>query len=404
MIYKLEIENFYSIRDKQVLDLTIAPNVSDPEGRFAPIFPGSSLRAPKVVALYGANASGKTTILRALDCITTFITADGSNRPSVFAKLVYFNDRESLGRPISFAIEMAGVMNWQSQPEDYVYGTLRYEFEIEVKQGQATRVLREALRQRPDGKGRWHRIFERIDGEGLKGSDHFKLAGYQHLENTLRQDVSVLASFAFFGHPIAKKYLAKAEELSSNLEIIKSAPGDASVISYLAQAPNVLSKLNHDLSRIDVGIEEIKFDTSGTVPIAAFTHRNLHQSMPWHLQSQGTQAFIKIFPLLNHAFQHGGVALIDEFDALLHPVILPEVLSWFYGSTGRNKQNAQVWLSCHSPSLMENLVKEEIVIIEKDPQGRTSIWSLMDMKDVRRDTNLATKYLSGVFGGVPVVG
>ena len=318
--------------------------------------------------------------------------------------MVYFNDLESLNRPVSFAIEFAGVMNWYSPPEEFVYGTIRYEFEIEVKQGNATRVLREALRQRPDGKGRWHRVFERIAGENLKGSDHFKLSGYQHLENTLRQDVSVLASFGFFGHPVAKIYLAAAEAFSSNLEIIKSAPGDTSVISFLASAPNVLKHLNQDLSRIDVGIEEIKFDTSGALPVAAFTHRNLLQSMPWHLQSQGTQAFIKIFPLLNHALQTGGIALIDEFDALLHPVILPEVLRWFYDSKVRNVKNAQVWLSCHSQSLMESLVKEEIVITEKDAQGRSSIWSLMDMKDVRRDTNLATKYLSGVFGGVPVVG
>ena len=58
MLYRLEVENFYSIRDSQVLDLCIAPNVPDAEGRFAPIFEGSDLRVPKVIALYGANASG----------------------------------------------------------------------------------------------------------------------------------------------------------------------------------------------------------------------------------------------------------------------------------------------------------------------------------------------------------
>lgn len=404
MIYRLEIENFFSIRDRQVLDLTIAPNVSDPENRFAPIFPGSLLRAPKVVALYGANASGKTTILKAIDCIRSFITTNGSNGPTAFTKMVYFNDLESLDRPISFAIELAGVMNPYSSKEDFAFGTIRYEFEIEVKQGQATRVLREVLKQRPEGRGRWHRVFERVAGESLKGSDYFKLTGYQHLKNTLRQDVSVLASFAFFGHPIAKVYLQAAEAFSSNLEIIKNAPADSSVINFLASAPDVLKSLNYDLSRIDVGIEEMTFDRSGSLPIAAFTHKHLHQAMPWHLQSQGTQAFIKIFPLLNYALEHGGVALIDEFDALIHPTILPEVLGWFYEADGRNPNNAQVWLSCHSQSLMEHLVKEEIVLTEKDPQGRTSIWSLMDMKDVRRDTNLATKYLSGVFGGIPVIG
>ena len=61
MLYKLEIENFFSIRDPQVLDLSVDGKVPDPEGRFAPIFPGADVRAPKVIALYGANASGKTT-------------------------------------------------------------------------------------------------------------------------------------------------------------------------------------------------------------------------------------------------------------------------------------------------------------------------------------------------------
>ena len=71
MLYKLEIENFYSIRDLQVLDLSVDGKVPDPEGRFTPIFEGASVRVPKVIALYGVNASGKTTVLRALEFIVT---------------------------------------------------------------------------------------------------------------------------------------------------------------------------------------------------------------------------------------------------------------------------------------------------------------------------------------------
>ena len=71
MLYKLEVENFYSIRDQQVLDLSVDGKVPDPEGRYAPIFEGAAVRVPKVIALYGANASGKTTVLRALEFIIT---------------------------------------------------------------------------------------------------------------------------------------------------------------------------------------------------------------------------------------------------------------------------------------------------------------------------------------------
>ena len=58
MIQRLEIENFYSIRETQVIDLRIGAKVPDEEGRFAKINDGSDERVPKTVALFGANASG----------------------------------------------------------------------------------------------------------------------------------------------------------------------------------------------------------------------------------------------------------------------------------------------------------------------------------------------------------
>ena len=62
MLYRLEIENFLSIRDLQVIDLRIDAKVPDPDGRYAPIFKGSDLRAPKVVALYGAKVGEPMTL------------------------------------------------------------------------------------------------------------------------------------------------------------------------------------------------------------------------------------------------------------------------------------------------------------------------------------------------------
>ena len=113
MIYRLEIENFYSIRDAQVLDLTIAPNVPDPDNRFAPIFQGSKDRAPKVVSVWGANASGKTTILLALDFLVRFIR-DSAGQGSGF-RLERFNDRESANRPIRLALELGGPMDYSPE-------------------------------------------------------------------------------------------------------------------------------------------------------------------------------------------------------------------------------------------------------------------------------------------------
>jgi len=79
------------------------------------------------------------------------------------------------------------------------------------------------------------------------------------------------------------------------------------------------------------------------------------------------------------------------------------MVRWFYAVSGRNKLDAQLWLSCHSASLLDDLSKEEIVICEKDRQGRSHCYSLMDVK-VRRDENHYRKYLSGAYGGVPHLG
>jgi AAA15 family ATPase/GTPase len=125
--------------------------------------------------------------------------------------------------------------------------------------------------------------------------------------------------------------------------------------------------------------------------------------MPWLLESHGTRAFIKMFPFIVIALDGGGVVAIDEMDAAIHPLVLPELVRWFYDKYRRNKLDAQLWLSCHSASLLDDLQKEEIVVCEKDRQGRTQVYSLMDVK-VRRDENHYRKYLSGAYGGVPHIG
>lgn len=410
MLYRLEIENFFSIRDRQVIDLSIPSNVFDPDSRYSPIFDGSDIRAPKIVAIYGANASGKTTILKALQFIAAFIR-DSAQAKAFVSPLERFNDEESMNRPIRLAIELGGIMDYnQSIDADHkegvpvVFGTWRYELEIEVKDGTFTRVLTEAIRQRPLGKGKWQRVFEREASGDVLGSTSFKITGYNHLLTTLRPTESVIAGFAYFKHPTALLYMDLAHRVLGNLLGNHSPANDGFLIRFLVENPNFLTSLNRDLSRIDVGVEELRFVDSPGGPQPMFKHSGLHQEMPWALESQGTHAFIRLFPVLALTLERGGIALIDEFDTLIHPLILPELLRWFYDQADRNPLDGQLWLSCHSATLLEELAKEEVVITEKDRMGRTTIFSLMDIKSVRRDDNLYKKYLGGAYGGVPMIG
>jgi AAA15 family ATPase/GTPase len=82
VLHRLEIANFYSIRDPQLIDLRAASNAPDEPGRLAPIWPGASERAPKVVALFGANASGKSNVLKALSFLAWFAKDSFQLKPS----------------------------------------------------------------------------------------------------------------------------------------------------------------------------------------------------------------------------------------------------------------------------------------------------------------------------------
>jgi len=409
MLYRLEVENFFSIRDRQVLDLTIDGKVADPERRFAPVFEGASIRVPKVVALYGANASGKTTVLRAMEFLIVMIRDSVQRTVPGFHGCERFNDEESMDRPMRFAIEFGGIMNLTAEEmeraergEPVEWGVYRYELELEVVDGGVRRILNEALRQKPKAQGKWQRVFERDAAGQMKDSRTFSLTRFHHLVKTLAENHTVLSSFAKFQHPTALQFVNIARKVLLSIEPAAHVNADKPVIDYLKTQPYMLSRLNGELSRVDLGVEGVRFQDGFEGPVLMFKHAGLHVEMPWILESHGTRAFIKIFPFLVTALDQGGLVAIDEMDAAIHALVLPELLRWFYDET-RNPGNAQLWLSCHSASLLDDLNKEEIVICEKDRQGRTSLFSLMDVK-VRRDDNHYRKYLSGVYGGVPLLG
>jgi hypothetical protein len=194
-----------------------------------------------------------------------------------------------------------------------------------------------------------------------------------------------------------------AASIVTNILVEKVDFTDPNVVRFYADNPLMVEALNREIERIDLGIKGMSIDSTNGGPVARFEHEGLANLMPLHLESHGTRQFIRIFPLLVQTLAVGGVAVIDELDLAIHPLVLPEILRWFYDPE-RNPRNAQLWMSCHNASLLDELIKEEVYFCEKDGLGRTRLYGLQDIQAVRRNDNYYQKYLGGVYGAVPQLG
>jgi uncharacterized protein len=402
MITRLEVENFYSIRQAQSLDLRIAENVPPIAGRFGEAFPGSRERVPKVLSIFGPNASGKSKVLKAVAFLAWFVQHSFQLLPDAPQPCESFNDEEAASLPTRLALHFGAPANLV-EPREESCAKYVYEVSFRSDSGKPKAVASETLRQWPATGGKAIRVFER-DAQGeVRFGRGFGLSGYRQVLSKVRANASLIATLAQFDHGPSLLLQKMAASIITNTFIEKVDLAESNVLRFYADNPQMVDALNRDIERIDLGIKAMSIESSSGGPVARFEHEGLASPMPIQLESHGTRQFIRIFPLLVQALTVGGVAIIDELDLAIHPAVLPEILRWFYDPK-RNPHSAQLWMSCHNASLLDDLVKEEIYFCEKDFHGRTRVYGLQDIQSVRRNDNYYQKYMGGVYGAVPQLG
>lgn len=119
-------------------------------------------------------------------------------------------------------------------------------------------------------------------------------------------------------------------------------------------------------------------------------------------ESLGTRQLISLFCLIVAALETGRTLVIDEIDRSLHPLILREIVRLFK-SREHNPKQAQLIFTTHTTDLLEgNLLRvSEVAIIEKTLAKGTTVERLSDHKDLRNVADFRKRYLEGEFRGIP---
>lgn len=397
MIHNITIENFFSIAGKQELAFAVPGNTPD-----LPCFMESrsdkDIRLPTVVGFFGANASGKSTMLRAIVNTAMFVCHSFSwGDPEISTFFQAYRQKEHWGKPTKITLDFDGQIS-----EDSPSVVFRYELHIANKASDFVNkvVSYESLSYAP--KGKFRNLFER-EGQIIRFGKEFA-DNNDPRKDTIRPNASVISTLAKFNHPLSSYIIQFVGTLQSNIiGFNKIQQNSAQWLAYYASDKTCLDSINRELRRCDVGIESMIVEQGNNGLFAKFQHTGLDNFIFLEEESSGTKRFIEIFPRIHYALATGSVAIIDEIDTDLHSLLLPELFRWF-GDKERNPHGAQLIMTAHNPAVLDDLEKEQVFFTEK-PSGKPSyVYGARNIKGLRREPSLMKKYLAGELGAIPHIG
>lgn len=413
MILSFSVENFRSVHERQSL---IFEATKDDSLAHSNVIESNGHRVLKCSALYGANASGKSTILDAMITMRKIVMTSASE-----------NLEESTLPAAPFALHVDTPIAPTEFEVEILIGEIRYRYGFSFDR---KKIVEEWLFQKQAGI-KEVKLFSRDEG-GIQPNAKKFPEGKQFVAKT-RSNVLFLRTCAEWNAKIPAQivewfrrfrsvsgineigfYEFTAERLQnvaqqeSLLRLAQKADFNITLLASEIEkiTPDLLpkdmpAKLKSQLIREVNHRAEIKtghsvFDDQGQ--IAAEVHFDLRND-----ESQGTCKFIALSGPLEHTLEEGSILIIDEFEARLHPNLTKAILQWFLGPA--NDKGAQLIIATHDTGLMvpELLRRDQVWFCNKSDKGATSLYCLdeFDSNKVRPNTRFDRQYLQGIFGAVP---
>lgn len=410
MLIQFRFQNFKSFRDDTILDFS-ATKITEHGEHVVNI--GKEKLLP-VAAIFGANASGKSNVVDALRFMRKYVVKsfqyggedkkekeDREDKDKKPEWTPFLFDPTTQNAVSSFEVYFTGC--GKDEDKTYNYGfTLEHDGVAEewlnVKAKTSTNAKMIFYRNGTDydlfaipSKMR-ENICLSLEKETLIVSLGAKLK--IDILKTVR-DWFLEMDFTDFGDPFQNMKLSR--QLPS---YFWEKPVQAQVVSYLS---------GFDSSIIGFNVEN---DEKGKPVKVETVHRVKNGgkiNIPLEKESSGTLKMFALYPYLQLALQEGGVLVVDELNARLHPLLVRSFLLTFLDPK-INKNHAQLIFTTHDAWQLSNnlLRRDEIWFTEKDEDGASTLYSLADFVDedgdkIRKDENYEKNYLLGKYGAIPTL-
>lgn len=416
MLIQFNFKNFKSFRDEATLDMS-ATKITEHEDHVVDIANDKLL---KVAAIYGANASGKSNVYDAFGYMRYYVSEsfkfgdeDGGYRKNDdYTKVTPFLfDEDSCNGETLF--EVFYIDNMENTGKTYQYGFVL----------KGNEVVEEWLYSKAKtARNNYRTIFYRKIGEELEMNGIPK----RHIENikaSLNKEsliVSLGAKLRIEKLKSVRDWFLKNDAINfgnptENLirswvvpdEFVNNKEVQRNMIKYFSTFDESIKdfKVEEDLADEDDNINknyliETIHKKAGGEGIA---------SIPLSQESSGTQKMFALYPSIKEVLDNGGTLFVDELNARLHPLLVRNIILTFL-SPEINSENAQLIFTTHDIGQLSNdlLRRDEIWMVNKNSDGISELYSLADFKDedgnkVRRDEDLAKKYMLGNYGAIPAL-
>lgn len=419
------VRNFRSIVELR-LDLAYgegkAPNGYRSEEVIPFVDGGRGERLVPCLALFGANASGKTNILKALLALKRLVTDGVALSETYEPNLLH---PELVGTTLGAGFQIRG----ESFEYRVVHSATEIMEETLLKNGRPLCSIRglkmELATHLVSAAYSRERLSEILrvecsdgDGRQTKPFLHRLGLGYRGLHPDFK------GAFEFFNERL--RYCSNQAQvpLPASVEILASTL-DCDRKAALCEITEVVRRMDVDIAGIDIVVREMTANEvahgAGLVSVDqrtgakhAFQISVIHSDASGNPavldflkhESAGTQRLAGLVGLILYTLRTGGVLVVDELECSLHPLLMCEIVAMFKRRR-HNPKGAQLIVTTHNTDILDDSILRlsEIGLVKKTPANGTMLRRLVDAKnegeDIRNVTNFRKQYLAGFYSGIP---